>query len=305
MKLFESYKKNPKIDDHYDTILIGSGPASLTAASYLSRGGDKVLVLEKHYTPGGFTHVFKRPEYEWDVGVHYIGEVLNKGSIMRLIFDDVSDGNLKWADMGEVYDRIFFGEKEYQFVKGVSNFKERLKEDFTDPKDQQSIDNYVDLLFKVADASRSYFAEKSMPPIVSKLGGSFMRKKYTKYAEKTVYETLKEITDNEKLIGVLTGQYGDYGLPPKQASFAIHAAVAKHYLKGGGYPVGGAQQIFNTMAPLIIANGSKILVHAGVDEVIIKNNKATGVKLWDGKIINANKVVSGIGFFNTLKNVTQ
>ena len=32
------------------------------------------LVLEKHYEAGGYTHVFKRKGYEWDVGVHYIGE---------------------------------------------------------------------------------------------------------------------------------------------------------------------------------------------------------------------------------------
>ena len=34
-----------------------------------------VLVLEQHYVPGGFTHMFKRPGYEWDVGVHYVGEM--------------------------------------------------------------------------------------------------------------------------------------------------------------------------------------------------------------------------------------
>jgi all-trans-retinol 13,14-reductase len=34
-----------------------------------------VLILERHYTAGGFTHTFTRPGYEWDVGLHYIGEV--------------------------------------------------------------------------------------------------------------------------------------------------------------------------------------------------------------------------------------
>ena len=28
---------------------------------------------ERHYTAGGYTHVFKRRNYEWDVGIHYIG----------------------------------------------------------------------------------------------------------------------------------------------------------------------------------------------------------------------------------------
>ena len=34
----------------------------------------KVLVLEQHYVPGGFTHTFKRKSWRWDVGVHGIFE---------------------------------------------------------------------------------------------------------------------------------------------------------------------------------------------------------------------------------------
>lgn len=38
-------------------------------------------------------------------------------------------------------------------------------------------------------------------------------------AGKTAYEALRELTDNEDLIAVLCGQFGDYGPPPKEASF--------------------------------------------------------------------------------------
>ena len=44
----------------------------------MARDGKTVLVLERHYTAGGFTHVFKRKGYEWDVGIHYIGGVTYK-----------------------------------------------------------------------------------------------------------------------------------------------------------------------------------------------------------------------------------
>ena len=60
-----------------------------------------------------------------------------------------------------------------------------------------------------------------------------------KVAEKTTREVLAGLTSNTRLQAVLAGQYGDYGLPPKDASFFIHAMVAKHYFEGGAYPVGG------------------------------------------------------------------
>ena len=73
--MIQSYKQNPEILSDYDVIIIGSGMSGLTSAAILAKEGKKVLVLERHYTAGGFTHVFKRPGYEWDVGIHYVGEM--------------------------------------------------------------------------------------------------------------------------------------------------------------------------------------------------------------------------------------
>ena len=58
--MVESYKKIIDFDDNYDAIIIGSGMGSLTTAALLAKEGKKVLVLERHYVAGGFTHVFKR-----------------------------------------------------------------------------------------------------------------------------------------------------------------------------------------------------------------------------------------------------
>lgn len=55
---------------------------------------------------GGYTHAYQREGYEWDVGVHYIGDVHKPGSTLRRIFDVVSEGHLQWAEMAAVYDRI-------------------------------------------------------------------------------------------------------------------------------------------------------------------------------------------------------
>lgn len=55
-------------------------------------------------------------------------------------------------------------------------------------------------------------------------------------------EVLAELTDDPELIAVFTGQWGDNGLPPARSSFLIHALIARHYLYGGYYPVGGASR---------------------------------------------------------------
>ena len=139
MRIGTSYKQHPGIDENWDAIVIGSGIGGLSVAATLSKlEGKRVLVLERHYTAGGFTHTFRRPGYEWDVGIHYIGGVSHPKAIARRLFDFLTDGELDWADMGEVYDRIILGDRAYDFVKGVEPFRAKMHEYF--PSDKDAID---------------------------------------------------------------------------------------------------------------------------------------------------------------------
>lgn len=293
-----SYKQNP-IEGEYDAIVIGSGLGGLSTAVLLGKEGKRVLVLEKHYTAGGFTHTFKRKDYEWDVGVHYIGEVGHPTSAIAKLFDYVTDGKLEWEDMGEVYDKIIIGEKVYNLVKGVQNWTDQMKTYFPAPADQKAIDEYVRIVFEAAGGARSFYAEKAIPDLVRFFSSWFLRSQYMKFAKRSTLDVLKELTDNMELIGVLTGQYGDYGLPPSKSSFAMHAMVAKHYFRGGFYPIGGSGRMAETIIPVIESTGGKVYSNAGVDEIIIEDNKAVGVRMEDGKEIFADLIISNAGIMNT------
>jgi all-trans-retinol 13,14-reductase len=295
--MIQSYKKNRTLAENYDAILIGSGMGSLTTAAILAKEGKKVLVLERHYTAGGFTHIFKRKGFEWDVGIHYIGEVQRQTAVIKKLFDYISDAKIKWADMGDVYDKIIIGNKKYDFVKGVQNFKDNMLGYFPDEK--QAIENYVNLVFEAIKTSQKFYMDKALPPLMSKILGRKMRKPFYEFSDKTTYEVLSSLTKNETLIKVLSGQYGDYGLPPKESSFVMHAAVARHYFAGGSFPVGGSSVIANTIEKVIEKAGGTLLISAEVDKIIIKNNKATGVKMKDGKVFSAKHIISGAGIMTT------
>ena len=299
-----SYKRD-KPKGKFDTIMIGTGMGALTTAAILAKSGKKVLLLEKHYVAGGFTHVFTRNDYEWDVGLHYVGEVGDPKWSMRAIFDYITDGQLEWADMGEVYDVMLIGGKRYEFVKGREELTAKLKSYFPAPADQEAIDRYFEVLNRVRKGMITYFAEKSMPYWLSNMIGGWMRKNAIKYGGVTTLEILRELTDNQELIGVLTGQCGDYGLPPGQSSFMIHATVANHYTKGGFYPVGGSARIAETIAPVIEKAGGQILVNADVEEVIIEKGRAKGVRMTDGQEFFAKNIVSGAGVLNTWEKLVS
>ena len=302
MRIGTSYKQHGGLSDSWDAIVIGSGIGGLAVAGTLSKLAQKrVLVLERHYTAGGFTHTFRRPGYEWDVGVHYIGEVSRPRSILRRVFDFLTDGELEWADMGDVYDRIVIDDRSYDFMKGRERFRERLQDYF--PGEALAIDRYLERVETTSKKAQLYFAEKAVPPFVSSVVGRWMRRPLLKETRVTTREVLETLTSNQELIGVLTGQWGDYGLVPSESSFFMHATVVAHYLRGAAYPVGGSSRIAATILPVIEAAGGEIVTNANVEQILVVGDRAVGVRLEDGRELRAPMILSDAGVTNTYRHL--
>ena len=93
----------------WDAIVIGSGIGGLAAAAALGKRGKRVLVLEQHSVPGGQTQTFRRGDWVFATGVHYIGGVGPKpgaaGQFGRLLAW-LTDGELAFAPIANPYDIV-------------------------------------------------------------------------------------------------------------------------------------------------------------------------------------------------------
>ena len=295
LRIGRRYRPN-RLAPQYDALVIGSGMGGLTTAALLSDLGWKVCVLEQHYTAGGYTHSYERQGYEWDVGVHYIGDVGAK-TRTRLLFDHLTSSQLEWAPMDPEYDRFYVGDKVFNAVAGRREFRDNLIRQF--PAEEEAIDRYMALLSEVGKALSAFGMAKVLKPWQRTLAKPYLKWKTPDFIFRNTYDVLSELTDDQDLIAVICGQWGDMGLPPKQSVFMVHAMIARHYLYGGFYPIGGSWKIAETIIPKIQATGGEVFTYANVEQIVVENDEVKGVKMADGHVIECPTVISSAGVDNT------
>ena len=284
-------------DGAWDYVVIGTGIGGMAAAAMLSKLGRRVLVLEQHNIPGGFTQMFKRPGYRWDVGVHIVGE-MSEASYPGRLLKALTDGRLQWEPVGEIYDEFNFPDGfTIQLPDTPEKFRETLIDYF--PAEREAIDEYLALTRTAARAAAKFLQVRAVPRLLAPGG----RKKATEgagqYIHATTAEVLASLTDDLRLRAVLSAQWGYYGATPARSSFAMHALMVRHFLRGAYYPVGGASSIAREMLTTVAAGGGWTAVRRTVDEIVVRHGGVTGVRLSDGTEIAAKRVVSAAGAIPT------
>ncbi|MFK7770072.1 MAG: phytoene desaturase family protein [Mariniblastus sp.] len=264
-------QNNSSKDRHYDAIVIGSGMGGLTTASLLASVSKKrVLVLESHFKHGGFLHSFRRKKFVWDPGVHYIGE-MQEGSLTRKCMDLVTGGTVGWRRINSPFERFLFPGESFDVPDGAKEYQQSLIARF--PAEEKNIRRYFKDVKAVQNwTHRNFFSKQFSERIgsVISIGKKLAYTNTQSYIENRFQDPL--------LRAIATAQWPDYGTPPSHSAFGVHAAVAADFLNGGFYPIGGSQVIADGAVNVIESHGGKCLVNHPVEEILIKDNQAYGVR---------------------------
>ena len=247
----------------FDAIVIGSGIGGLAAAAALAKRGRRVLVLEQHFQLGGLTQTFRRGEYLFATGVHYIGGVGEApgpenrfGRLLRWL----TDGRLRFASIGSPYDIVRLPGFEFPIEAPRAAYVARLKATF--PDEASAIDRYFAACGEAQEASTALFAAKALPAPLSTLVHWFNLRRVRRALGTTTANAVREIRD-ARLAALLTARWGDYGMVPAQSPFAVHALVTGSYYAGAYYPVGGPAKIAEAFAQTVTGAGGECRTRDG------------------------------------------
>jgi phytoene dehydrogenase-like protein len=292
----------------YDAIVIGSGMGGLAFASIMAKLRKwRVLVLERHFKIGGFTHTFTRPGgWSWDVGLHYVGE-MGEGMMGRQLFDFITKGRVKWNPLPDVHDVFVYPNLQVRACKGEANFRSALIATF--PHERSNIEQYFRDVRSAASWAKRYITAMAMPPLLAHVIRAANR--FTaKLPLEVTQQYLERRFGDPRLRAVVTSQWADYGLPPSLSAFVTQAVIASHYSSGAWYPDGGAGQIAKETGTVIRAAGGELLPNHEVTRILLEGSRAVGVEanINKGKHraraeFRAPVVVSDAGAWNTFTHM--
>ncbi len=269
----------------------------MTTAATLAKLGRRVLVLEQHVIPGGFTQTFKRPGHHWDVGVHIVGEMTERSFAGRLLAD-LTDGRLAWESVGPVYDEFNFPDGfTIQFPDSPEAFRETLIEFF--PHQRQGIDEYLSLVRRASRASGQNFQMRALPRYLASGRRQRAADAAHPHVSATTQSVLESLVDDPQLRSVLAAQWGYYGVPPSRSSFAMHALMVRHFLHGAYYPVGSAASMAPALLQTVADASGWTAVRRTVERIDVKRRRVAGVTLDDGTTIESRQVFSAAGAIPT------
>lgn len=287
----------------WQTIVIGSGIGGLAAAAALARRGQRVLLLEQHSVAGGQTQTFRRQDWVFATGVHYLGgfgpQPGPEGQFRRLL-DWLGDGTLQFAACANPYDIVRWPGFEFGIPHPEAAYRAALLARF--PCEGPAIDRWFDACHQARKAGTTVMLAHQLPAWIG-WGLRLLRgRQADAWAGRTLAGQLQDIV-HPQLRAVLGARWGDYGEPPATAPFIEHAWVTGAYDGGAYYPVGGPARFAQTLLPTIRAAGGECRLGADVRRIVVEGGRAVGVEvLQAGTTVTerADHVVSDIGLANTL-----
>jgi phytoene dehydrogenase-like protein len=275
----------------WDTVVIGSGIGGLVAAVALARAGQRVLVLEQHYLPGGWTQSFSLEGHRFSPGVHYIGD-LHRGGGVRQILEGLGLGaDLAFRELNpDGFDHLLIAGERIDQPRGLLRWQDRLCTRF--PDERAGIARYFAALQSVTAALSRLGELPSTTSLASVLAIALREPSLLRYGFRSAGSLLDACVRDPLLRAFLSAQAGNHGLALSDVSLPVHAAMSAHYWNGAFYPVGGARRLPMACIKALRRHGGDLMLRSRVSRILVERGRATGVELAGGERIAAGTVLA-------------
>ena len=275
-------------------IIVGSGFAGLSAASFMAKAGWNVTVIEKNNGPGGRAGQLKENGFTFDRGPswYWMPDVFER--YFEQFEKKVSDYySLNRLDPSY---RIYWNDAFTDIPADYDAFK-KMTEEF-EPGASQQLEKYLDeaaYKYKVGINKLVHKPGRSFAEFIDRdvIKGIFRLNVFTSI-KKHIYKHFK----NPRLRQIMEFPVLFLGALPENTP-ALYSLMNYADIKGGTwYPKGGMFSVVKAIHKLALELGVKFCFNEEVKEIVIQQNAARKI-VTDRNVYEADVIISGADYHYT------
>ena len=262
-----------------EVAIVGAGFGGLSAAIVLARLGLRVTLIEGESRPGGVLRSYAREGVDCPVGVHYIGSAA-PGELLGDFLDLLQIRaalKLRRLGTGGVIDRFVFDDETFDLPDTADKLEATLAGRFPEAPDA------VAFVMKICR-----YAMASLRTHTTRIGDAPLP------MTRTAAEVLAEMQLPKRLVDILALQGFLLGvnLSACPAAFLMMATAS---LLMSAWELGCTGcEMADTLTNRALAAGVNLLVRDPVAEILVRDRRATGVRLHSGREVPAGTVVAAV-----------
>lgn len=282
-------------------IIIGGGIAGLAAGCYARMNGYRATIFELHTLPGGLCTAWDRKGYIFDGCIHYL---IGSGAGQPF--------NQMWRELGAVQGRPMINHSEYQ---RVTDGKQTLIV-YTDPDKLEA--HMCEI--SPADAGRIHafcngirhftrFDMSALYTIPRQIMGPLDWRSFGMKMLPFVWPLMRwallparafAAQFKDPFLRRTVAQLFSWEEAPMMMGMALMASM---HTGNAGFPVGGSLEFARAVERRFLELGGEICYDHQVEKILVENDRAVGVRLYNNEIHRADYVISASDGRTTIYNM--
>lgn len=278
-------------------IIIGGGITGLAAGVYGQMNGYKTSIFEMHNLPGGLCTSWQRKGYTFDGCIHWLvgtnpksgshvlweelGALRNVDIVNHDAFITVenTDGRVfhMYADVDRLEKHMIeLAPVDKAVIKEFCSAVRRLGSFDMPVEDNKGIFTRLKSLFSMLPMGLIYlkFGKTDVNTFAARFKDPFMR---------TIWSSMFDLPDFP-MIGLIT-------------------TMAWQNKKDAGYPIGGSLPFSKSIEKRYKDLGGEIHYNARVEQILVENDRAVGIRLTNRQEFRAGRVISAADGFATINHM--
>jgi len=258
----------------FDVIIIGSGPNGLATGAYLSRAGQRVLLLEKRFEAGGglVTEQITLPEFYHNTHAIYKMMVDYAPVYRDFAFEEKYGVKHIWPEVQvampfEDGRSLCIHRDVEKSCQSIAKFSAK------DAESYRNMHRRFDDMMKHILGPQTYVPMEAAPEMAAK-------------AEMTELGS-----EQEHVRTLMLYMACHWGLEYDQTGVSYMVPIYLNRMVNYRLTAGGSHRVSNTLLKSIFEHGGQIRTGAQIERIIIEGGEARGVELTDGTQYLAEKAV--------------